>query len=200
MDGGRKTEAACVICPLYSCQCPSSHPSLLPSRSTGPSCFPRAEKGLSSRCPPPWSGLLSARDDVSLSGLLRLLPPTSEVPLSFQEPSQVLQMKHFHAGQIVFIEFSSTLSSVLRRDILINYSPPWAQGSIAAESCGMNGSPPPPPPSSSLCDLASSAHTLRASVSCSLKWECPFPRGVGSLQKGSVVESAVHCGVLATSK
>lgn len=48
---------------------------------------------------------------------------TSEVPLSFREPSQDMQMKHFRAGQIVFIEFSSTLSSVLRRDILINYSP-----------------------------------------------------------------------------
>ena len=32
-------------------------------------------------------------------------------------------MKHFHPGQIVFIEFSSSLSPALKRDILINYSP-----------------------------------------------------------------------------
>lgn len=117
--GVEKMEASCVICPLYSCQRPSP-------RQPGPSCSPPAPLD------PPASQELrrASAHNLHLLGVGFSQPgmtfpgqaggsfslPTSEVPLSFQ-------MKHFHTGQVVFIEFSSTLSSVVRRDILINYSP-----------------------------------------------------------------------------
>lgn len=47
----------------------------------------------------------------------------SPLPTSSQKLPQDFKMKHFHAGQIVSIEFSSLLSAVLGRDVLINYSP-----------------------------------------------------------------------------
>lgn len=113
--GVEKMEASCVICPLYSYQRPP-HASLDPPAPLDPPASQELRRASAHHLHLLAVGF--SQPGMSFPGQAggSFSLPTSEVPLSFQ-------MKHFHTGQVVFIEFSSMLSSVVRRDILINYSP-----------------------------------------------------------------------------